>query len=381
MAPRERVFEPAIDQHDTWMVVNPVQGCPKGCRYCYLRDLGQTRAKPRILASPQETLDQLLAHPYYHPALVLALYTCTDALATPATRAHLTALLDALGASPVRNPICLITKCAVPDDVVACITRNRSAGLPILVYLSYSGLGPDIEQGIDHESLRDNFPRLHAAGVPVIHYWRPALPQNSTPDVIEHVMDWAARYTACTVAVGTKIKPTALDQITALWPQLGNPHLDPRAADSVWPRTTWDWLRNIPDRYAHHPFFETNSCALAYVLGQTDRAQILDTPTCLSAKRCPAAQRDRCHQALPLQQPVTGADVDRHLQRIGHPGHPYTLIPGSRTVILTEPLELRDRHNLAQVLSVAVRSPQDPGERYWQGRLAGGQPLIVDPLP
>ncbi|MFI9772475.1 hypothetical protein ACIHJG_37335 [Streptomyces sp. NPDC052415] len=380
MAPQP-AFEPVIDQHDTWLAVNPVQGCPKGCSYCYLKDLGLTRAKPTVLATPEDTLTQLLDHRYYHPDLVLALYTCTDALATPTTRAHLTALLDALGASRIRNPVCLITKCAIPDDVVSCITRNQQAGLQVIVYLSYSGLGPDIEQGIDHTALRANFPRLHAAGIPLIHYWRPALPQNSHPAVIAHVMDWATRYADCTVAVGTKVKPTALKQITDLWPQLADPHLDPQTADSVWPRTTWDWLHHLPGRYAHHPLFQTNACALAFMLARPDRAGVHNTPTCLAANRCPAAQRDRCRHAIPEQRPVTETDVDRHLAKIGHPHLPYTLNRATRTLVLGAPAPLRDRHNLAQVLALTVRSPQDPSERYWPGRLSGGQPLIIDTRP
>ncbi|MFF4409529.1 hypothetical protein [Streptomyces sp. NPDC001404] len=377
----KRPFEPVIDQHDTWLAVNPVQGCPKGCTYCYLQDLGLTRAKPTVLATPAETLEQLLAHRYYHPDLVLALYTCTDALATPATRAHLTALLDVLGASTVHNPVCLITKCAVTDDVIDCINRNRAVGLPVIVYLSYSGLGPDIEQGIDHQALRANFPRLHAAGVPVVHYWRPALPANSTPDVIDDVMDWAARYAACTVAVGTKVKPTALEQITSLWPELADPHLDQQSADSVWPRATWDFIQHIPDRYAAHPLFQTNSCALAYVLARADRAGVLNTPTCLGANRCPAGQRELCRREVPQQRAVTEGDIDAHLEKIGHPHLPYTLNPGTRTVVLGQPVPLRDRHNLAQVLAVTVRSPQDPAERYWPGRLSGAQPLVIEPRP
>ncbi|GAA3086840.1 hypothetical protein GCM10020000_86930 [Streptomyces olivoverticillatus] len=145
--PLTPAYEPVIDQHDTWLAVNPVQGCPKGCTYCYLQDLGLTRAKPAVLATPAETVEQLLAHRYYHPDLILALYTCTDALATPVTRVHLTGLLDALGASTIRNPVCLITKCAVPDDVIDAINRQRARGLTVIVYLSYSGLGPDIEKG------------------------------------------------------------------------------------------------------------------------------------------------------------------------------------------------------------------------------------------
>ncbi|PZG09162.1 hypothetical protein C1J01_38070 [Nonomuraea aridisoli] len=359
-------------------MVNPVQGCPKGCTYCYLKDLGLTRAKPVVLATPAETLQQLLDSPYYHPVLVLALYTCTDALATPVTRAHLTGLLDVLGDSEVRNPVCLITKCAVPDDIVDCIARNRAKGLPILVYLSYSGLGPDIERGIDHEALRGNFPRLHAAGIPVIHYWRPALPENSTPDIIEHVMDWASRYAVCSVAVGTKVKPTAFDQMTTVWPALADPDLDPQAADSVWPRRTWEWLRDVPNRYHGHPIFQTNSCALAYVLGRADRAGVYNTPTCLAANRCPAGQRNRCRAAVPRQQPITYADIAERLARIGHESVSFTFNPGTRTVVLGEALPLRARHNLAQVLAVTVRSPDHPDERYWPGRLSGAQPLVID---
>ncbi|WP_326681624.1 hypothetical protein [Streptomyces sp. NBC_01237] len=371
-------YEPVIDQHDTWLAVNPVQGCPKDCSYCYLKDLGLTLAKPAELATPADTLTQLLASRYYHPRLILALYTCTDALATPRTRAHLIALLDVLGDSPVRNPVCLITKCAVTDDVVACIRRNQAKGLRVIVYLSYSGLGPDIERGIDHGALKDNFPRLHAADIPVIHYWRPALPQNSTSAVIESVMDLASRYARCSVAVGTKVKPTAKDQITALWPQLADPALDPQAADSVWPRTTWDWLRDRPRRYDTHPVYQTNCCALAYVLGEPDHGGIWNSPTCLNANHCPPEQRNRCAAPVPSQQPVTPAQISERLRVIGLTDLPHSYDRRTRTLVLSDPVPLRDQHNLAQVLRISVRAPQAPGERYWSGRLAGGTPLIVD---
>ncbi|MGR6998323.1 hypothetical protein ACU686_09860 [Yinghuangia aomiensis] len=39
-------YDPVIDQHDTWLAVNPVQGCPKGCTYCSLNDLGLTGTTP-----------------------------------------------------------------------------------------------------------------------------------------------------------------------------------------------------------------------------------------------------------------------------------------------------------------------------------------------
>ncbi|MFD8340314.1 hypothetical protein ACFV42_48215 [Streptomyces solisilvae] len=88
--------------------------------------------------------------------------------------------------------------------------------------------------------MRANFPRLHAADIPVIHHWPPFLPQNSTPEAIERVMDWVTEYATCTVTVGTKVKPTALEQITGRWPQLPDPQLDPQAADSIRPRPAWE---------------------------------------------------------------------------------------------------------------------------------------------
>lgn len=39
---QERVFTPVIDQHASWIAVNPVQGCPKHCAYCFLNERFQT---------------------------------------------------------------------------------------------------------------------------------------------------------------------------------------------------------------------------------------------------------------------------------------------------------------------------------------------------
>ncbi|KJS57686.1 hypothetical protein VM95_38135, partial [Streptomyces rubellomurinus] len=129
--------------------------------------------------------------------------------------------------------------------VLDTITRNRSRGQRVIVYLSYSGLGPDIERGIDHTALRDNFPRLHAAGIPIVHYWRPALPQNSTPAAIDTVLALATRYADCTLSIGLKVPPGSRRQMEALWPALADPALDPESADSIWPDPQWEAMRNI----------------------------------------------------------------------------------------------------------------------------------------
>lgn len=376
LVPDNRVWEAVIDQHDTWIAVNPVQGCPKNCGYCYLQDRRQTLVKPIELATPRQTVALLTANPYYHQQAALALYTCTDALATPRNRTHLIGLLTELARAGLRNPICLITKCAVTDDVLATILAVRAAGISVVVYLSYSGLGPDIEQGINHQQLRNNFPRLHDHGIPMIHYWRPLMPANATPEVITTVMDWAARYAACTIAVGLKVKLGARNQMIRLWPDLADDALPLETADSVWPRSTWELLKSLPERYPHHPIYHTNSCALAYVLSRPDHHQVHTTTSC-TTNYCPPDQRRRCAATTPA--PITDDVIQDQLVWLGTP-HPsqFAWDASRRTVTMQGPLTLRDSHNLAQRLNITVRAPRTEHDTYWTRRLEGGAPLIVD---
>ncbi|MFJ4791761.1 radical SAM family protein [Kitasatospora purpeofusca] len=375
--PTDRVYEPVIDTHDTWGVANPVQGCVARCGYCYLKDLGQTGVRPVVLANPEETVRLLLAHPHHHPRKPYALYTCTDALATPLNREHLVGLLRALVTAGVRNPVCVLTKFHIPDDVISEIVAARAAGLPVVVYLSYSGLGRDIEKGIQHERLRDNFPRLHAASVPVVHYWRPALPDNSTPEIMERILGWAARWAECSVTVGLKVKPSARGQAAALWPALADPDLDLHTAESIWPDTARAFLDNLPEAYARHPIYETNSCALAYVLGRADRANVYGSRICTEVNRCPVGQRGRCTTTLAIRTPLTENQIRAELQRTGLGTITYEWEPATGTLTLGAPAEMRDQHHLAQALGVTVRAPRAADDRMWSGKAAGGLSLII----
>lgn len=117
-----RVRAPIVDQHATWIAVNPVQGCPKVCLYCFLNERGQTAVRPEKLASPAETVDLLTVSPYYTPDRPVALYTWTDVMALPSSRTHLAGLLAVLVERQLPNPIILITKCPIPDEALAEIT-------------------------------------------------------------------------------------------------------------------------------------------------------------------------------------------------------------------------------------------------------------------
>jgi tRNA A37 methylthiotransferase MiaB len=61
----ERIWSPVVDQHATWIAVNPIQGCPAACAYCFLHERRQAAVRPEIVASPVETVELLLKSQYY----------------------------------------------------------------------------------------------------------------------------------------------------------------------------------------------------------------------------------------------------------------------------------------------------------------------------
>lgn len=49
--PNGRQWTPVIDQHASWLAVNPIQGCPKKCAYCFLDQRGSSHAPKRPMRS------------------------------------------------------------------------------------------------------------------------------------------------------------------------------------------------------------------------------------------------------------------------------------------------------------------------------------------
>ncbi len=249
-----RVWAPVVDQHATWIAVNPIQGCPKRCTYCFLNERGQTAVPPTQLASAREAVDLLLNSEFYGPSRPVALYTWTDVMALPASRTHLAALLEEWVRRAVPNPVVLITKCRIPDETIAVINSARERGTTVLVYLSYSGLSREVERGIRHDAIVANFPRLAEAGIPIVHYWRPAFPDSAELETMCRVLDYAARYAACTVAAGLKVEPAALDRLAESWPELARTPGVTEAA-GVYPRPFWEFIHRTWQRHPGYRCF------------------------------------------------------------------------------------------------------------------------------
>lgn len=103
---RQRTRTPVVDQHASWIAVNPIQGCPKQCAYCFLNDRGQTSVRPEQLATPTDTEAMLRMSPFYSPDRPVALFTWTDVMAVADSRAYLAELLAEFTAPPLATQWC-----------------------------------------------------------------------------------------------------------------------------------------------------------------------------------------------------------------------------------------------------------------------------------
>ncbi|HLS41283.1 MAG TPA: hypothetical protein VK038_11020, partial [Ornithinicoccus sp.] len=365
-----------VDQHATWIAVNPVQGCPKSCSYCFLNERGQTAVRPDHLADPAQTVELLLASPFYAPDRAVALYTWTDVMALPTSRDHLVGMLEVLAARQVANPVVLITKCHVPDVTIEAIVAARAAGLEVIVYLSYSGLDRSIERGIRHDELRANFPRLAASGIPIVHYWRPVYPESAVPDTMRAVFEYAATYSRCSVAAGLKVEDAALARLSGDWPELATtPGVT--AAEGVYPAPFWDFIHATADLRPDYPLFHTNSCALAHVTGQGDRFGVHGTSVCTDRNNCPPAQRDRCATTVSLRPALTDDIVVSALTARGIGDVAFTLDRATRTVVVDAALATNVAAALTHDLSAQVHVTRQVADSYWASGTAGALPLVI----
>ncbi|MGP4018807.1 radical SAM protein [Saccharopolyspora sp. 5N708] len=368
-----RVWTPIVDQHATWIAVNPVQGCPKKCTYCFLNERGQTAVPPKQLVSAEESVELLLNSSFYGPLRPVALYTWTDVMALPASRAHLTDLLEELVRRQLCNPVVLITKCHVPDEMIEVINAARHRGVTVLVYLSYSGLGRDIERGIRHDAIAENFPRLAEAGIPIVHYWRPAFPESAGLDTMRHVLDHAARYARCTVAAGLKVEKGALARLAQVWPELATT-AGVTEAEGVYPRGFWEFIHRTWQRHPGYPLFHTNSCALAYALGRSDSFGVFGSQVCRVRNNCPVAQRELCTVANAQRTPPTADDVHVALVRRDLAEAPFTLAEDGRELIIDAAVDTNLAAALTQDLGIRVRVARDDADHIGAAVLLGPRP-------
>jgi len=286
-----------VEMHSSWLAINSILGCPNGCKYCLLQATGDNCSLPKELATPKEVVEKLLDYKYYDKDIPLCLLPNTDVFVNPKNFKYLMELLDEIESHNITNDLIIITKCKIPDEMIERAKRIKANNQNIVFYISYSGLGKEIEPRIDENVLKDNFKRLSENGIDVIHYYRPFLPQNSDSKKIESMLDCVSQYTDVSVTTGLALIETFIDKIEC-WDEVKENREKCLKANCVWPEDAWNYFNN---NYSHkQQIFQTNTCGLNTKLKRPS-TQYYGSFECQNYNHCSKEQRERCrlaHQEL-----------------------------------------------------------------------------------
>lgn len=339
-----------VQMHDTWLVINSIVGCTNGCTYCFLQATNKNISDPKYLVSPEEAINELFNSKYYSPNIPLCLLSNTDPFLNEKNILYLKKLLTYLALNKVKNPIVIITKCFIPDEFINYINELSEEGIDIIVYLSYSGLGKEYEPAIDVEKLKSNFIRLHEAGIPLIHYYRPFIPKNSNKEQIERVLDFVKNYTDVSVISGLKLTSDFIDKID-YWNITKNERRNCLKAADVWPEESYNYF--FEDYQNSQNVFKTNCCALNQVL-QKPSPIFYGTEECLKYNHCSLEQRERC-ASFKVDRTNLKEELINHLKLLGKYNQGVKIIDeGTYFVVKNAPLKVSDLSYLSFILQTKI---------------------------
>src|ERR1017187_4271345 len=218
--PGERL--PLIAEHDTWISVDPIVGCPANCKYCYLGPLGLRTRKAEIRVEPHALIGAVRKYLHTrghgdrydrlaHTPVCFGNYTDTFMSEIGITYFKEYARLHA--ASLGRHPLCVVTKARLSGDDLAALDE---IGQRIVLFLSQSFLGRlgnlRIELGPTskpEDTTRNLELFASLRNVVPVHFLRPVTRRN-VPNVeraVEILAQMRGAGAAATVAVGLKLGP------------------------------------------------------------------------------------------------------------------------------------------------------------------------------
>ncbi|MEK3835984.1 hypothetical protein [Paenibacillus sp. FSL R7-0128] len=370
-------FYPVVYQHASWLSVNPIQGCPKQCQYCFLQSINKIGVKPEVLASIDETIELILTSPFYSETVPLCFLSETDAFSTIDNIKYVRNLLLECNNNQIDNPKIFITKCHIPDEIIDLFCELIKKGKKIVVYLSYSGLDNTIERGVIHKHIRENFKRLHTKGVPIVHYWRPFVPQNSSYEKLNEVIDFVKNYAKVSVVAGLKVEENYVGKLT-FWPELIELKRSITDSEGVWPEHVIPFFNDTAQVNQNYPIFQSNSCALSYVLSQPDYNAFFESEICKNFNKCPIYQRNRCEQFY-LNKEVTEEEIVSAFEKINleYDAKNVRLLDSRTLQIDNTELTVAKQSFLTQYLKIRVNAKKDPKDIYWNTSVSGARPLLV----
>jgi DNA repair photolyase len=302
-----------VAQHESWISLDLIQGCPANCVYCYLEPAGLTKQVPGPpIAAPEPAYQTLSTYQFVEKSrfsdvpggrnFPVAIGNYTDMCLTQKNREVLLELLVRHKQSMPETPVCIVTKALLDQAFLATIQR---IGITVIFFISLSFLPTALEKGAPPPTMRlanfkriAQFPNLHA-----IHFWRPAT-SKSVPDraTALHQIEQLQQSGSCvSVVTGLKFGKNLanafrVNEQHALHEYFTTRQADDHVENEIFELDVQEAILSAAQEQAYPVYLHT-SCAVSYVLEQPEYNATFRKPhleTKCQVSTCPSAQRERC---------------------------------------------------------------------------------------
>lgn len=307
----EAPVEPSlIGEHDTWISLDPVIGCPADCGYCYLGTLNLRATKPRLRISPDRAAEALRAYLHgrrsrlidpFDDSTPICIGNYTDMFMTAHNRSIMLRILERLTDVIPPRPVVLITKAAISETMVA---ELDAFGWPIVWFFSQS-FARDRGVGLERGRIADfGITLANARAVSAsrhqhaVHFWRPFVRELSPPApdrarMVGRLKDAGMR---CSVVVGMKRGPGVPAQDGRLRAHVRSGIEEEPDRGEVLDREGWREVVGAARR-VDYPIYRHSSCAIALIRRRAEQLGTWRTDLfpdrCIPCS-CPGAQRRQC---------------------------------------------------------------------------------------
>lgn len=371
---------PIVDLHATWLVLNPIQGCPNRCKYCFLNGVQLTGVKPTELVTPTEAINLLKKSVLYDQQIPICIESQSDAFATPSNIQYVKELIRIMHENQIMNTKIFITKCKIPIDFIEYLKKYKELGHNFIFFLSYSGLDKDIEMGVNKNNIKENFIKLNENNFDIIHYWRPFIPQNSSKEKILEVVNFVKQYAKCSIAIGLKAQSTFIDKID-FWDEIKK-YPEAIYTESIWTKEAYENIYGENSILGKdYPIFQTTSCAIAYVKKECDRNAFYSSEICEDFNKCPENQRIICENYY--NNECKKISIDTITELLAKLGHDTTNVKinidyEKREIeILETELTMKEFTYLTQMTHFKIKAKKFENDYYWNTSVNNAKQLHI----
>jgi DNA repair photolyase len=386
---------PLISEHDTWISVDPIIGCPANCKYCYLGPLGLRARKPIVRVEPHALVRAL--EDYLHAVsrgdrygrlsrTPICFGNYTDTFMSGVGLSYFREYAKLHAARLGSHPLCVVTKARLSASDLALLDE---LGQTIAVFLSQSFLNqpgqPHVEVG-PTSSPEDTIRNLSLFSglqhVVPVHFLRPVT-RRTVPDVAGAVRILSAVRSAgaiATVAVGLKLGPgveLSSQDIAAI---TGDSDPAVTSVPEFFPRgARLDLLRAA--RIVDYPLYFNTSCAVALVTKEAERLGTWRPPMRWSRCdpcNCPGPQRSRCDARRTVQVIPSDAEIGNLASQYGLPENSLAWIESESTIRLNCTVGQYTFNRLVHALPYRIVGRGVEPQEAWVGSFAREAELTVD---